>query len=194
MRTGLCRVAAITGAAVLTALLLPAGSASAAVSTDCVKSRSTRLFTSGANDEDRLWVDQQSPTRVVVCFRMESMSTGGVTIVADAASTVTLPDVHVGTSSSVCNQVVRHITDPVDVLLAVNLATNAVCISIEGSTTTVQFTQGNISGALPVFEVWRDGGTDWGWLDAAACPAQYAIAIAIGGPTTCMETNERLVP
>src|SRR4051794_8635125 len=101
MRTLTRAIAAVIGVA-LSTVLLPSSVASAATSSDCDKSRSTRLYTSGANDEDRLWVDNQSPTRVVVCFRMGSVFLGGLTIVADTASTGTLPNVVVGDDPTIC--------------------------------------------------------------------------------------------
>ena len=193
MRRALSRTAAVMTTALLTAFVLPTGVASAATTDDCVRSRSLRLFSAGTNDEDRLWVDYPSPTRAVVCFRMGSMFTGGLTIVVDTASTITLPNVVVGSDPSLCPEVIRDISDPIDLRLAIGLATTSVCITLEGTTTSLRFIEGNVSGALPVMEIWHDGGPAWGWFDVLACPVEYVIAVQFGGPTTCMSTNSRIL-
>jgi len=196
MRKGLFRAAAVAVAAtVFSTVALPSGVASAATTNDCVKSRSVRLYTQGPEDEDRLWVDWVG-TRVVVCFVLGSQFSGGLTIVADTASSVTPPDVITGTDPALCAQVVPggDLNDPVRLRLAVNLTLNAVCLTLGDSTTTIRFVQPNASGALPLFEIWRDGGPNWGPIDVAFCPEEYVIAVVFGGPTTCLETNERVFP
>ena len=194
MRGTLTRVAAVAaGAALFATVGLPSGVASAEDSGDCVKERSVRLYTQGPNDEDRLWVDQQSLTRVVVCLRLDSAFFGGIAIVFDATNIVTLPSVRTGTNPAACPQVVRDIADPVSLRLAVALATNTVCLTLDGKTTTVQFDDGDLTPAMPL-EIWRDGGENWGLIDIASCPVEYAVLITITGPTGCLEHNERIFP
>jgi hypothetical protein len=77
-------------------------------------------------------------------------------------------------------------------MVVVGAETSSVCLTFDGRTLSVRLSQGAAGGA-PVFEAWRDGGPNWGWVDVAACPAEYALAVAFGGPTTCIETNDRIV-
>lgn len=193
MRKTLFRSAVVAVAAtVLSTVALPSGVASAATTDDCVKERSVRLYTQGPGDADRLWVDWDG-TRIVVCFTLGSQFSGGLTIVADTSSSVTRPDVVGGTDPALCPQVVQDIFDPVRLRLAVNLSLNAVCLTVGETTKTVRFVPGSFNG-LPDLEIWRDGGADWGWIDVAFCPQEYAIAVVFGGPTTCLQTNERVFP
>jgi hypothetical protein len=197
MRKTLSRLAGVMTCAVLAALVPGAGPASAATSADCNPATSTKLLTGGVlgNTTDHLWVDYPTPTRTVVCFRFDSLSLGGFTVIADAASGATPPRVDLDDNPALCPNPVLNLTDPVALRLAVGIATNSVCLTVGTSTLTVQFTQGNISpSTLPVFELWRDGGPDWGWIDVAACPVQYAEAVAFGGSTACMATNARVFP
>lgn len=197
MHRSLSRLAAVAAAAVLTTMSLPIGSAAAATSNDCNPSTSTKLLTGGlfGNTTDHLWVDYPSSTRTVVCFQFQSLSMGGFTVIFDAASGATLPSVDVDDQPGLCPNTVVTLQDPVPFRLAVGLAASAVCLTVNGSTVSVQFDQGNIGPSnLPVLEIWRDGGPAWGWIDVAACPAEWAIAVAFGGPTTCMSTNDRIFP
>jgi hypothetical protein len=197
MRKALSRIAAVATCVVLSTLVVPAGTASAATSDDCNPATSTKLVTGGilGNTTDHLWVDYPTPTRVVVCFQFRSLFAGGLTVVADVASGATPPSVDLGDDPGDCTDPVLNLADPVTLRLNVELATNTVCLTVGSSTLTVRFSQGNISpSTLPVFELWRDGGVNWGWIDAAACPVEYATAVAFGGPTTCMATNDRVFP
>jgi len=197
MRKALCRVASTTAGVVLAALLVPIGAASAATSDDCDAATSTKLLTGGlfGNTTDHLWVDHPSSTRTVICFQFNSLSVGGLTVIADVASGATPPNVVVGDNPNLCPNVVATLSDPVTFRLAVALTTNAVCLTLGSSTLTVEVIPGNIDpGNLPVFEVWRDGGDNWGWIDVAACPLDWALAVAFGVPTSCMSTNDRVFP
>jgi hypothetical protein len=196
MRTALSRLAAVSACAVL-ATLVPAGSASAATSNDCDPVRSKKIVTGGVfgNTTDHLWVDSPTATRTVVCFQFNSLSLGGLTVVADAASGATLPSVGLGDNPGTCSAPVLTLADPIALRLAVEVTTSTVCLTVGASTLTVQFSPGNISpSTLPALELWRDGGPDWGWIDVAACPVEYIVAVTTGGPTTCMETNDRILP
>lgn len=189
MRTALSRSVA---AGVALATVLPAGVASAATSLDCRPETSVKAFTSGP---DHVWVDRQSTTRVLVCVAIRSQPVGGLAVVADALAGATLPEVDVTNDPEVCPVVVRSISDPADVEIAVNLVTSAVCLTVEGSTLSIQFVPGDGEpGAPPVVEIWRDGGAEPGWIDIAACPVDFALFALLGVPTTCMSTNERIYP
>jgi hypothetical protein len=197
MRKALSHIAAIGASAVIAAVLLPAGTASAATSNDCDPVRSTKIVTGGlfGNTTDHLWVDHPTATRTVVCFQFTSLSLGGLTIVADTATGLTPPYLAVGSDPNLCPSPVLTLADPVPVRLAVSVPTNSVCLTVGTRTLTVQFTAGGIAPSpVPVFELWRDGGPDWGWIDVAACPVEYIVAVTTGGPTTCMETNDRILP
>ncbi|HWL35975.1 MAG TPA: hypothetical protein VNQ77_07255 [Frankiaceae bacterium] len=199
MRKAILRCAAVAATAVLTTTLLPASTAVAATSDDCRATESTRLFTGGLNEQpdDRVWIDSQSSTRTVVCVRWTwvQVPLGGLTIIADVASGGTLPDVDVDDDASLCPTVLATVADPVPVQISIGLAASAVCVKTGTTTMSIQFLEGNVGpSTLPVLEVWRDGGADWGYFDVAACPVEFALAVAIQEPTDCMETNDRLFP
>lgn len=179
-------------------LLLPTG-ASAATSGDCRPETSVKAYTAGSGAEtDRVWVDRQAPTRVVVCIAYRSQPVGGIAIVADVLGGATLPEVDVTNDPTRCAVVVHSMTDPADVAIAVDrvdLAASTVCVTVENSTLAVQFLPGSVEpSAPPVIEVWRDGGTDSGWVDIAACPVDFALAVLLDIQSSCMSTNERIFP
>jgi hypothetical protein len=197
MRNAVSRVAAAMAGALVATALLPAGSASAATSGDCNPATSTRLLTGGlfGNTTDHLWVDHPTATRTVVCFQFESLFFGGLAVIVDVASGATLPDVNVGDDPGLCGDTIATLADPVALRLAVGLASSSVCLTLGTSTLSLQFVQGNIGPSnLPVFEVWRDGGANWGWIDVAACPSEWAVAVVFDGPGDCMAQNERMFP
>jgi hypothetical protein len=178
-------LAYVTAAALVTAML--PGPASAATTNDCTAETSTRILTSGLDDADRVWIDRPSETRTLVCVRFQSLSAGGLVVVVDDGG---IPTVSLGGDPWRCPFLVFALVDPVGIRLAVDVAHPAVCLTVGNTTLTVGVDPA--TGALPGVEVWRDGGPDWGWIDVAACPAEYALAVAFGGPTTCMESNERV--
>lgn len=199
MRKALSRVAAVAASAVLTTVLMPAVGASAATSDDCDPVRSKKIFTGGVgnNTTDHLWVDVDPATSsVLVCFQLESLAIGGLTIVANYGTGFVPPHVHLYGNNSLCNSQVAGITDPIPVRLEVGVLNNAVCLTVGSSTITVQFHEGNTSpGALPVLEIWRDGSasTSPSLIDVLACPVEW-VGSLFGGPTPCLNSNARLFP
>jgi hypothetical protein len=182
--------------ALLAAALVPSGVASAASSSSCPKESSQEIF-SGSGDSNRLWLYHvEGSSSWTVCLAIGTGAIGGIAIVADTQSNV-VPDIDVvGDDPARCSFDVpgADLTEPVAFHLAIDPALNAVCITLEGSTTTVQFSVETPDVQLPLLEVWRDGGENWGLLDVAACPDDYLRQAVFHEASDCMETNQRLFP
>jgi hypothetical protein len=196
----------------MAAVLLPAGSASAtASSATCNPLTSTPIVTGGLSPSNRVWVDgidandPLGTSRITVCVTLNNnlFYTGGMAIVFDAGSgVITPPAVNVTSSPTPCGTV-RPLWDSVtpNLALMVNPTARAVCIRTGDPTThadvwtSVQFGAPSVTpGGLPTLEVWKDGGANWGFIDAAACPVEYVLFLTVGGPDTCMTTNKRVYP
>jgi hypothetical protein len=182
--------------ALLAGALVSSGVASAETSASCPKTASYEIV-SGANDSNRLWVYHvDGSSRTTVCLHIGTGAIGGLAIVVDTQSSLVPAIPTVGDDPNTCTFVVpgADLDQPVRFRLAINPSLNAVCITLAGSTTTVQFTVGVPAVQLPLLEVWRDGGVDWGLIDAAACPDGFVNQAVFHTPSGCMATNTRLFP
>ena len=191
MRKTLSRIGVVGATVALTTVMLPAGTASAFSSASCDPLTSKKLLTTPIleSEDNRLWVDVQSPARALVCFDFPFLSVGSGVIVVDAASGGTLPSVTTGNDPSDCGFELVSPSDPVSFRIAVDVPTAAVCFTVGGETLTLAFSQGAVG--TPKIEVWRDG--TFSWLDVAACPVEYVLWQVGGGPDTCMTTNTRML-
>ena len=192
MRRFFSRAGAVGVAIALSTVVLPATPATAASSADCDADRSVRLLTSplpGDPRNNRIWVDPQSSTRLVVCFDIIFGALGSGAIIVDTGGT-TLP-IAMGNDPADCNLALVNPTDPVRVRLALNVLTSTVCITVEEVTITLTFGEPTIGGA-PSMEIWRDG--TFSWIDVAGCPVEYLLWQLNAGPNTCMLTNARIYP
>jgi hypothetical protein len=193
----------------MAAVLLPAGSASAASSATCGPS-STQIVTGGMHPSNKVWIDGVNPANplntstVVVCVTMNNslFYSGGLAIVFDAGSgVITPPAVAVTYNPTACGSVTPqwNSASP-NLALLVNPATRAVCIRTGDPTThadvwtSVQFFPPTVPGSLPTLEVWKDGGTNWGFIDAAACPVEYTLYLRGLGGEECMTANSQVFP
>lgn len=186
----------VVAGALLAAALVSSGVASAETSASCPKAASYEIV-SGDNDSNRLWVYHvDGSSRTTVCLHIGTGAIGGLAIVVDTQSNVVPPLPTIGDDPNTCSFVVpgADLDKPVNFRLAINPSLNTVCITLEGSTVTVQFAVGVPSVQLPLLEVWRDGGTDWGLIDAATCPDGFINQAVFHVPSECMATNTRLFP
>jgi len=196
MRNVLSRVVAIGTGIALTTIMLPAGPASAESSDSCAGQY--RLLTTPIleNDDNRLWVDNPSPTRTVVCFDFPFLddigAIGSGAIVADATASAVPPRVIPGDNPALCGEEVVHSLDPaVEFRVAFGFATSTVCFTIETETLSLTFDDGSITGTPPTIQIWRDG--TFGVLDIAACPREWVAYVQAIGPADCMYANERIL-
>lgn len=194
MRSVLSRATAVAAGAALAMLVLPAGTAAAASSSDCPPGPSTRLLTGSVLDspENKVWVYSPSATQTIICFELHSVvgiASGAVVVGAGLWGT---PSVTIGSDDDACTVEVVDLTDPVALRIALGAVGTTVCLSVNGETTAI--TVNGVGVAVPPsIEVWRDG-TD-SLLDRVACAAHLPEYLTgdQGPYLDCAYSNERLV-
>lgn len=191
MRRALSRVAAVVAAAVSATIAMPAGPAAAASSATCPEASSIRLLTGDLVEypDNKLWLYSPTPTQTIVCFDFSVLSLGGGAIVVNG---VGLPAVTVDDDPAFCHDEIVRLTDPVPLQLSIGTAGWTVCLTVNGSTTSITFGPPGVA-APPSVEIWRDG--TFSLLDAAACAA-FAPGLFTGNQQPyydCVYANARIL-
>ena len=195
------RRAAVTTCVALTMMMPAHAGATGVTSNDCSAATSTQLYNGGTGNitTDRIWVDQPTTTRTVVCIQLWSEKLGGLTIVADTSSgTAPNADVNLQGDPATCPDRIGGTGNPVPTEIRTDVGNATVCVTVGPATIVVRFVPGTIGPSnVPSLEIWHDGANsagEVGWFDVLACPDQYALVVAhASNDRTCMTRNSRLV-
>lgn len=193
MRNALSRIGGVAAGAALMALLLPAGSASAATSASCNPATSTVIFAPATilgYPNNYVYMEQQGANRVI-CFHIPFMAIGGGAVVIGPASGGSPVVVDQDTVPSACPES-QDIFAQGGFRLSVNTnpATPTVCIALPNLPAKKIGLDRSQAPGTPTLEVWHDG--TFSEIDVIACPLEY-LAWLSDGPDTCMTTPGRIL-